>query len=216
MTKRILLASASPRRRELLKQLGIEFSSAVTNANEAPLEGESALQMVSRLSRLKALTAQQQFPKALIIAADTDVELDGGILGKPRDAAEARAMLTALRNRAHNVFTGFSIADGDLCETEIVHTRVYMRDYSDAEIDAYIATGDPFDKAAGYAVQHQKFQPVARVDGCFANVMGMPLCRLYHALDRRLEMPAPRLECIGHAERDCSIEKMIMDAEKRG
>lgn len=208
--KRILLASASPRRRELLKQLGIEFSSVVTNAEEAPLEGESAPQMVARLSRLKALAAQQQFPDALIIAADTDVELGGSILGKPRAAAEARAMLTALRHRAHNVFTGFSIADGNLCETEIVHTRVYMRDYSDAEMDAYIATGDPFDKAAGYAVQHQGFQPVARVDGCFANVMGMPLCRLYHALERHIEMPAPRLECISHSERDCSIEKIVM------
>lgn len=211
--KPILLASASPRRRELLKLLDIEFSSIATNADETQVADESAPEMVARLSRHKARAAQAQFPDALIIAADTDVELDGAILGKPRDADDARAMLTALRNRAHNVFTGFTIADGDLSETEIAHTRVFMRDYADTEINAYIASGDPFDKAAGYAVQHQGFQPVARVDGCFANVMGMPLCRLYHALARHLEMPAPRLECIAHSERDCSIEKIVRGEE---
>jgi septum formation protein len=144
------------------------------------------------------------------------VAADGShaILGKPRDAAEARAMLNALRHRAHNVFTGFTIADGDLCETEIAHTRVFMRNYSDAEMDAYIASGDPFDKAAGYAVQHPTFQPVARVDGCFANVMGMPLCRLYHALARHIEMPAPQLECISHSETNCSVEKIVLNAEQ--
>lgn len=215
MTKQILLASASPRRRELLKQLGIEFSSIATNADETPSANESAPDMVARLSHLKARAAQSQFPDALIIAADTDVELvaaDGShtILGKPRDAADARAMLKSLRDRAHNVFTGFSIADGEICETEIVHTRVFMRAYSDAEMEAYIGSGDPFDKAAGYAVQHPDFQPVAHVNGCFANVMGMPLCRLYHALERHTPMPAPQLECIRHSERDYSVEKMVM------
>ncbi len=208
MPKQILLASASPRRRELLKLLGIEFSTLATHADESHNADENAPNMVARLSHAKARAAQQSHPDALIIAADTDVELDGAILGKPRDDAAARAMLTALRNRAHNVFTGFTIADGAWLETEIAHTRVVMRDYSDAEIAKYIASGDPFDKAAGYAVQHPEFQPVARVDGCFANVMGMPLCRLYHALARRIAMPAPRLECIAHSERDCSVEKM--------
>lgn len=208
--KQILLASASPRRRELLKQLGIAFSSIATNADETQTANESAPDMVARLSRLKSLAAQQQFPDALIIAADTDVELDGAILGKPRDADDARAMLTALRNRAHNVFTGFTIADGDTRDTEIIHTRVFMREYSDADMRAYIASGDPFDKAAGYAVQHQGFQPVARVQGCFANVMGMPLCRLYHALERHMQMPAPQLNCIGHAETNCTVAKIVL------
>lgn len=210
MRKQILLASASPRRRELLKRLGVEFTSTATNADETRIEQESAPDMVARLSHHKALTAQQQFPDRLILAADTDVELDGAILGKPRDTDDARKMLTALRDRAHNVFTGFTIADKESCETEIVHTRVWMRDYSDGEIDSYIASGDPFDKAAGYAVQHHGFQPVARVNGCYANVMGLPLCRLYHALARHMEMPAPRLECIAHSERDCTIEKNVV------
>ncbi|OQY83376.1 MAG: septum formation protein Maf [Chloroflexi bacterium UTCFX4] len=213
MTKQIVLASASPRRRELLKQLAIEFTSVATDIEETQLPEEHAPNMVARLARLKALAAQRQFPNALVIAADTDVELDGAILGKPRDAADARAMLTALRQRAHNVFTGFTIADGARCETEIAHTRVFMRDYSDAEITTYIASGDPFDKAAGYAAQHPDLRPVARVDGCFANVMGMPLCRLYHALERHIEMPAPRLECLAHSERDCSVEKTLFQVK---
>ena len=208
--KKILLASASPRRRELLKLLEIEFESISTNTNETRMDNESAPAMVERLSHLKASAAHEKFPDALIIAADTDVELDGAILGKPRDAKDARAMLNALRNRAHNVFTGLTIADNNARETELVHARVFMRDYSDAEIDTYVASGDPFDKAAGYAVQHEGFRPVARVEGCFANVMGLPLCRLYHALARHVEMPAPRLECIAHPEENCSVEKMVL------
>lgn len=210
--KQILLASASPRRRELLKLLDIDFESISTNAEETRVENESAPAMVERLSRLKANAAHENFSDALIIAADTDVELDGAILGKPRDADEAREMLHALRGRAHNVFTGFTLADEHARETELVHSRVFMRDHSDAEIDAYIASGDPFDKAAGYAVQHRAFQPIARVEGCFANVMGLPLCRLYHALARHIEMPAPRLECVAHPEQNCSVEVLVLDA----
>jgi septum formation protein len=206
--KQIILASASPRRRALLKLLDIEFESVATNSDESHPENESAPALVERLSRLKADAAHAQFPNALIIAADTDGELNGVILGKPLDAEHARAMLTALRENAHSVFTGITIADGDTRETELVHTRVQMRNYSDAEMDAYIATGDPFDKAAGYAIQHD-FQPVARVDGCFANIMGLPLCRLYHALERHIDMPAPHVACMLHPEENCSVPKLL-------
>jgi len=207
-----VLASASPRRRELLKQLGIEFESVATNADESRRVDENAPEMVERLSRLKAQAAHSKFPDALVLAADTDVELDGEILGKPQDVEQARAMLRALRNRAHSVFTGFTIADGKRCETELVHTRVWMREYSDEDMDAYIATGDPFDKAAGYAVQHAGFQPVARVDGCFANVMGLPLCRVYHALASHTTLSPPQLECIGHPEMNCSLQNFFARA----
>lgn len=207
--KQIVLASASPRRRELLRLLDIEFSSISTDTDESRVPNESAPAMVERLSRLKANAAHKQFPDALIIAADTDVELDGTILGKPTDAADAHRMLASLRNRAHNVFTGLTVADDSSRETELIHTRVFMRDYTDDEITEYIATGDPFDKAAGYAVQHENFRPVARVEGCFANVMGLPLCRLYHALARHTTMPAPTLPCISHPERDCDVERKI-------
>ncbi len=218
--KRIVLASASPRRQELLKRLGVKFESVATNADESRRGDETAPEMVERLSRLKAQAAHAEFPDALVLAADTDVELDGEILGKPQDVEQARAMLRALRNRAHSVFTGFTIADGEMCETELVHTRVWMRDYSDEEMDVYIDTGDPFDKAAGYAVQHAGFQPVVRVDGCFANVMGLPLCRVYHALASHTTLPPPQLECIMHPETDCSLPsfartlKVISKSEK--
>lgn len=208
--KQILLASASPRRRELLKLLGLEFSTISTNADETRVDDENAPAMVERLSRVKARAAHAQYPEALIIAADTDVELDGAILGKPHDADTARAMLYALRSRAHNVFTGLTLADEVKVETELVHSRVHMREYGDAEIETYIASGDPFDKAAGYAVQHQDFKPVARVDGCFANVMGLPLCRLYHALARHADLPAPTLDCIMHPEQNCTVERMVL------
>lgn len=216
--KNILLASASPRRRELLKLLHVPFDSISTDTDEARLDHESAPGMVERLSHLKANAAHTKSPDALVIAADTDVELvstegEHAILGKPRDPQEARAMLQALRNRPHNVFTGLTLADGTARETELIHTRVYMRDYSDGEIERYIASGDPFDKAAGYAVQHQNFRPVERVEGCFANVMGLPLCRLYHALARHTEMPAPRLGCIAHPEVDCTIESLVLGQE---
>ncbi len=211
---RIILASASPRRRELMKWLGIEFTAVRTDTDEAPLPGETAISMVERLSRRKAQAAQAQYPGALVIAADTDVELDGAILGKPADAAQARAMLHALRRRAHSVFTGFTLAQDNALETELVHSRVWMRDYADAEVAAYVATGDPLDKAAGYAVQHQGFQPVERVDGCFANVMGLPVCRLYHALARHVALAAPPLECIQHPERECSVRAIVLNGRE--
>jgi septum formation protein len=208
--KEIVLASASPRRRELLRMLDIPFESVATDADESRQAGENAPAMVERLSRLKAKTAHAAFPAALVIAADTDVELEGAILGKPRDASEASAMLSALRGREHNVFTGLSIAVGADVETALVHSRVRMRAFSDAEMEAYIASGDPFDKAAGYAVQHQDFRPVAGVEGCFANVMGLPLCRLYNALARHIDMPAPKLECVLHPEEDCSVAAIAL------
>lgn len=211
--KNIVLASRSPRRRELLKLLDIPFESIATDADETRLEGETAPAMVERLSHRKADAAQQQFPDALIIAADTDVELNGEILGKPENPADALTMLNALRNTTHNVFTGLTLADGASRATALVHSHVHMRNYSDAERDAYIASGDPFDKAAGYNVQHQGFRPVDHIDGCFANVMGLPLCRLYHALAQHTAMPAPSLACISHPENDCSVIALVMSNE---
>ena len=208
--KQVVLASASPRRRDLFKLLSINFTSIATNSEEVRLPGEPAPDMVARLSQAKAVAAHTLFPDALVIAADTDVELDDAILGKPADAGEARAMLTALRGRDHFVYTGLTLADGATTATEVIHSRVWMRDYTDAELDAYVATGDPLDKAAGYAVQHQGFQPVARVEGCFANVMGLPLCRLYHALAHHTRMPPPSLPCLLHPEENCSIEKLVL------
>jgi len=209
-TPELVLASASPRRRALLEYLGMPFTAIATDSDETRQADETAPAMVERLSQNKAHAARERYREAIIIAADTDVELDGRILGKPRDADEARAMLTALRNRAHSVYTGVTLGIGETYSTGLTRTRVWMRDYSDIEIDAYVATGDPLDKAAGYAVQHAGFRPVARVEGCFANVMGLPLCRLYPALARSLNLPPPSLPCILHPEHDCSLEPIVM------
>jgi septum formation protein len=212
----LVLASASPRRRELLRLLNYPFETLSTNVDEAPEPGERARAMVERLSRAKAQAARRQRPAAVILALDTDVELDGTILGKPIDAANARAMLEALRGRAHSVYSAFTLAADTGLETRLVHTRVWMRQYSDAEIEAYVASGDPLDKAASYAVQHLSFRPVERVEGCFANVMGLPLCQLYHALARHVHLGEPQIECHRHPEQDCSVEYLVADGAVSG
>ena len=204
------LASQSPRRRELLAQIGLVPALIGAEVDETPLPSERADHYVERLARAKALAGWRAVELGVlaplpVLGADTAVVIDGEILGKPRDVAEAHTMLRALRGRYHNVFTGFTIADGRVRETELVHSRVLMRNFSDAEIESYVASGDPFDKAAGYAIQHENFSPVERVEGCVANVMGLPLCRLYHALVRHSEMPVPSLACTSHPETKCSV-----------
>ena len=156
-------------------------------------------------ARLKALAVAQRLrahgageaEKAVIVAADTTVALDGQMLGKPADAAEATRMLVALRNRTHEVHTGVLLLNmATDQEVEGVNTAVVtMRDYSDEEIAAYVASGDPLDKAGAYAIQHSLFQPVAHLDGCFTGVMGLSLCHLLQLLPRlalpiRADMPA--------------------------
>lgn len=230
--KQILLASASPRRRDLLKLLNLEFSSWATNVGETPRRRETALQLVKRLSQAKANAPTP--PSTLVIGADTAVEVTVGgrpnglptniktgstkILGKPQDDAEAIRMLRILRGRPHLVYTGVTLLDREVPydsksnlpeQTFCIITRVWMGEYSDSEIDAYVSSGDALDKAAAYGVQNTQFHPVASVEGCFANVMGLPLCRLYHALANRVEMPSPQIKCHLHPEENCTIEELI-------
>ena len=208
----ILLASASPRRRELIRLLNVPYEVLSTDIDETPQPGEPIAAMVERLSRAKAAAARAIRPEALVIACDTSVELEGVIYGKPRDADEARIMLRALRGRDHWVYGGITLRYGADVEAMVVRTRVWMRDYTDAEIEAYVATGDPLDKAAAYAVQHPTFHPVARVEGCFANVMGLALCRLYRALGRYYPPVEPCLECQQHPEQDCTVRRLVMQS----
>ncbi len=188
---RLILASGSPRRRELLTRLGLSFSISKPDIDETPFPAEPADQYVARLSREKAFavrntqdrpnTQAADFdPDVLIIAADTTIALGDAILGKPVDSAEAFEMLTALRDKTHTVYTGITVclADSSQSETRVTVTSVVMRAYSDSEMTAYIGAGEPFDKAGGYGIQHAVFQPAARIDGCYANVMGLPLCAL--------------------------------------
>lgn len=184
-----ILASGSPRRRELLTSLGIEFTVIKTDLDETQQDGEAPLDYVRRLSREKANAALSMVDdkrELTVLAADTIVILDGEILGKPADEAESRAMLYRLRNRPHTVCTALTLlrSDGHPPMTEHTCTTVYMRDYSDDEIEAYIATGDPFDKAGGYAIQHEGFHPVARIEGSYSNVVGLPVETLQEMLKR--------------------------------
>ena len=177
MTAAFILASSSPRRRELLASLGIPFTIEKPDIDESQHHGEPPLDYVRRLSQQKAAhVAARVGAGGYILAADTVVILDEVILGKPADTEEARHMLRLLCNRGHRVCTALTlIAPGAAPHTALTCTEVHMRPYSADEIEAYIASGDPFDKAGGYAIQHPEFAPVERIDGSYTNVVGLPL-----------------------------------------
>jgi MAF protein len=180
----VLLASKSPRRRELLEQLGISYQMAEVQVNECPLPGESPEAAARRLSLAKAqaVAAHDSMGK-VVLAADTIVTLDGRILGKPRDEEQAREMLRFLRGRPHQVITAQAVlSPSGRSSVQVVETTVWMRNYSDEEIEVFVASGEPFDKAGAYAIQSQPFQPVERIQGCYLNVVGLPLCHVQQAL----------------------------------
>jgi len=187
----LFLASISPRRRQILPLLGLPYTVGISPANEeaaqehyrGPIEGLA--QWLAEQKALAALTLPQAHSH-LVITADTTVLLDGEVLGKPRDKAHARELLLSLRNRWHHVLTGVCVARLVLGKPEIHSasstTPVLMRPYSEEEIAAYIATGDPLDKAGAYGIQHPEFQPTQRINGCYLNVVGLPLCVLARLL----------------------------------
>ena len=217
----LLLASASPRRRELIKLLGLPVATTSADIDEMPLPGERADDMARRLSVEKARAVSTVIlPPAtcILLASDTVVSLDGEPLGKPRDAAETRSMLQRLRNRTHQVYTGITLIeiDTDRVVTDLAGSAVRMRDYSDEEIEAYIASGDPFDKAGAYAIQHEGFHPADRFDHCFANVMGLPLCHVVRALRQLGVEPIDDVPsvCQSYLNYQCPVyEKILKSAE---
>ena len=180
-THLLVLASNSPRRRELLALGGWIFTLDVADINEDVHPGEEPAAYVERLAveKAQAVLSRSQSGQ-VIIGADTTVVLDGEILGKPVDAADARSMLTRLRGRSHQVYTGIAVlrASDQRLFSDVCLTEVPMRNYSDAEMDTYIASGDPLDKAGAYGIQNPDFQPVINMQGCYASVMGLPLCHL--------------------------------------
>jgi len=184
MMRPLILASASPRRQELLKALGLPFIIVPAEVDERQQTSASPAALVQSLSQAKAAAVAARYPDAVIVGADTVVVLDGLVLGKPADAAEAARMLRALRGRAHLVYsavTALAAATGRQA-TAVSESRVWLRNYSEAEIAAYVASGDPLDKAGAYAIQHRDFTPVARITGCYASVMGLPLGHLARVL----------------------------------
>ena len=220
----LVLASNSPRRKQLLSLGGWKFNVLPVDVDESPLPGEEPLDYVLRLAASKGQAAAGQVFAAadpvedvIVVAADTTVVDGKTILGKPADKDEAERMLRSLRGRIHQVYTALAVlrrSDGSM-RTDWCVTDVPMRDYSDTEMMAYIRTGDPLDKAGAYAIQHLGFHPVDNLQGCFANVMGLPLCHLARTLS---QMGEPTPEDIAQAcQKDinyaCPIFHQVLQRE---
>ncbi|QQZ42980.1 septum formation inhibitor Maf [Pseudomonas sp. SK3(2021)] len=178
--KSLYLASGSPRRRELLTQIGVPFTAINADIDETPLPDESPAAYVERLARDKAaaghaLIADGQ-ATACVLGADTAVVLDGRILGKPLDQADAQSMLMALSDREHEVLTAIAVLDGQRCESRVVRSLVRFRAIGDDEAARYWASGEPRDKAGGYGIQGLAAVFVAGLNGSYSAVVGLPVC----------------------------------------
>ena len=193
----IVLASASPRRRDLLADLGLTFRVIPSGVDEEPIPGESPNHLVERLSREKAEEVARQLGAGYVIGADSLVVLDGRALGKPVDAADACRMLWELWGREHHVITGVTVINVSSGErrTDSVMSPVVMRQFTRAEMEASVASGYPLDKAGAYAIQDQEFRPAELMAGCYTNVLGLPLCRLAEML-RELGYQSPSTPAI--------------------
>ena len=175
----LILASGSPRRRQLLEQIGLTFVVRSSDVDESVSPGLTPAQVVESLSARKGeAVAAEAAPGDLVLSADTVVALDGAILGKPRDRAEGEAMLTALSGRTHQVYTGVTLLQDGRRLTEHEVTAVTFRPLSPGEIAAYVSTGEPMDKAGAYGIQGLGALLVERLEGDYFNVMGLPLSRL--------------------------------------
>ncbi len=196
----LVLASASPRRRALLARLGLPFDVVPPQVEEdAAHDGARPDRVARRLAVAKARAVAATNPNATVLAADTIVVHRGTLLGKPADAAQAAATLRRLQGRTHRVITAIAVVPPRYRRRLIAHavTRVRMRDYSDGEIAASIARGDPFDKAGAYAIQDQLLHPVAAYAGCYCNVVGLPLWTAIRLLGRACPEPSRRVEGAG-------------------
>jgi MAF protein len=187
--------------------------------DESQLYGEPPTELVLRVSQTKALSVSEARPDELIVAADTVVVLRNEVLGKPKDPDEASFMLHRLRGRPHLVYSGVTVwhpaSRKMVCQ--LGESSVWMRDYDDGEIDTYVESGDPMDKAGAYAIQHPGFDPVSRVEGCWLNVMGLPLCHLGRALSRfgvlvPTDVPGT---CQAFIQRDCTVSSDILGRSGR-
>ena len=216
MTSRplLVLASNSPRRRQLLALADWMFTIIIADVDESVRANESPADYVLRLAETKA-RAVTAHSDQIILAADTTVVDGNDILGKPNDNAEAFAMLTRLRGHAHQVYTGVALlrlSDGLLLK-ELSVTDVPMRNYSNEEINAYVLTGDPLDKAGAYAIQHSRFKPVAHMTGCYASVMGLPMCHVVRMM-RKMDSPPHAdvaVKCQTFLEYQCPVSRAILN-----
>ena len=179
---RLILASASPRRRDLLAQIGLAFEVITADVDETPADGEQPIAYTLRLARAKALAVLGRSPGSVVIGADTTVVVDDALLGKPRDAADAERMLRLLRERSHQVTTGIAVATDATVITAAETTEVFFSAMTEDEITAYVATGEPMDKAGAYAIQGGAARWIPRIEGDYCNIVGLPLARLCQLL----------------------------------
>ena len=211
----ILLASNSPRRRELLLLTGWRFTILPVPVNETPRLGEDPAVYVTRLAESKAeAVIPMAEPGMVVLAADTTVADAGKMLGKPGDLKEAASMLRQLRGHTHQVLTALAVCDPaeNRMVTDVCTAEVPMRLYTDQEIETYIASGDPLDKAGAYAIQNAGFHPVSTFKGCYASVMGLPLCHLVRSLRKlgivpRTDVPSA---CQDYLHYNCPVSKAIL------
>jgi septum formation protein len=185
---KIILASSSPRRAEILRNAGIQFENCATQIDEAALPGETAPAMVARLAEAKARAAAAQLDsrasELIVVGADTTVELNDEILGKPSDSENAREMLVKLSGRTHRVLTGIFLLrlPGHSTRAAVECSRVTFASLSEKEIDAYVATREPLGKAGAYAIQGFAGRYIPKIEGSYSNVVGLPLAKLYALL----------------------------------
>ena len=179
--KNLILASASPRRAELLRLIGLDFQVIPSTIKEDGIDAQDPASHVLQLSLAKAKDVASKVAEGLVVGADTIVVLDGEILGKPKDEIEATAMLNRLSGRTHKVFTGFSIIEnsGGNSISDFETTKVHFRTLNDWEIDSYVKTQNPMDKAGAYGIQDQSAVFADKIEGCFYNVVGFPLTKFY-------------------------------------
>jgi septum formation protein len=181
-----VLASASPRREELLRSLGLSFTILPAHIDETWQEGETPAAHVRRLAREKAAAMAVKHPQAIVLGADTIVALDGLILGKPKNRKQAREMLQRLSGRTHTVFTGFTLAQEsrNVAKTRVVRSAVRFKVISPDEMGWYIASAEPYDKAGGYAAQGMGASFIKSIRGSYTNVIGLPVCEVLEELKK--------------------------------
>ncbi len=188
----LILASASPRRRDLLSQIGIAHEVRPAHIDETRRPGEPPTAYVQRLAREKAAAVYALFPEKTVLAADTTVVLGDAVLNKPRDRAEAEGMLRALAARMHHVHTGIAVMHGKVFLAHVETTAVQMTAIPEEELQAYLASGDPLDKAGAYGIQGYAARWVARVEGDYSNVVGLPLAATVRLLrEAKGKVPSP-------------------------
>jgi septum formation protein len=187
MNSRLILASKSPRRYELLKQVGLDFEVVPSRVIEDFAQTESTQEHVIRLAEAKARDVARGYPDRWVIAADTIVYINGSILGKPKSREEAMEMLNRLSGQEHWVLTGFSVCHlgKGKSDKEAVQTAVRVKPLTSVEMEWYVQTGEPFDKAGGYAIQGIGSFMIESIQGSYTNVVGLPLCELIQMLNRQ-------------------------------